>query len=387
MKLKEVLAAAAAALIGAATGANAQEPLKIGAVLEVTGPFASIAKQIENGMRLYIARHGDTVAGRKVELIIKDSTGAQPDVAKRLVTELVTRDKVDFVVGFGLTPNAMAAAPVVTEAKVPTIIMNAATSVIVSKSPYMARVSMTLPQVTMPIAQWAIKNNIKKVYSLVADYGPGLDAEATFKKNFTAAGGEIVGEVRTPLKNPDFGPFIQRIKDAKPEAVFIFLPAGEQGISFMKGYRERGLAEAGIRLIGPGDVVEDDILEAIGDSALGVVTTHHYSAAHDSPLNREYVKAYMERFKIRPNFMSVGGYDGMAVVYEVTRKLNGKIDPDKAMEVIKGMKIDSPRGPIQIDPVTRDVVQTVYVRKVEKKDGKLFNIEFDKFENVRDPGT
>jgi len=387
MKLKEVFAAAAAALIGAVTGANAQEPLKIGAVLEVTGPFASIAKQIENGMRLYIARHGDTVAGRKVELIIKDSTGAQPDVAKRLVTELVTRDKVDFVVGFGLTPNAMAAAPVVTEAKVPTIIMNAATSVIVSKSPYMARVSMTLPQVTMPIAQWAVKNKIKRVYSLVSDFGPGLDAEATFKKNFTAAGGEIVGEVRTPLKNPDFGPFIQRIKDAKPEAVFIFLPAGEQGISFMKGYRERGLAEAGIRLIGPGDVVEDDILEAIGDSALGVVTTHHYSAAHDSPLNREYVKAYMERFKIRPNFMSVGGYDGMAVVYEVTRKLNGKIDADKAMEVIKGMKIDSPRGPIQIDPVTRDVVQTVYVRKVEKKDGKLFNIEFDKFENVRDPGT
>ena len=388
MNARKVLAAVATAALAAVTaGADAQEPLKIGAVLEVTGPFASIAKQIENGMRLYIAQHGDTVAGRKVELIIRDSTGAQPDVAKRLVTELVTRDKVDFVVGFGLTPNALAAAPVVTEAKVPTIIMNAATSVIVSKSPYMARVSMTLPQVTMPIAQWALKNNIKRVYSLVADYGPGLDAEATFKKNFTAGGGEIVGDVRTPLKNPDFGPYIQRIKDAKPEAVFIFLPAGEQGIAFMKGYRERGLAEAGIRLIGPGDVVEDDILEAIGDSALGAVTTHHYSAAHDSPANHAYVKAYMDRFKIRPNFMSVGGYDGMAVVYEVTKRLNGKIDPDKAMEIIKGMKIDSPRGPIQIDPVTRDVVQTVYVRKVEKKDGKLFNVEFDKFDNVRDPGT
>jgi branched-chain amino acid transport system substrate-binding protein len=386
MRVKQAIAAVALAMLASA-GAQAQEPIKVGAVLEVTGPFASIAKQIENGMRLYMARNGDTVAGRKVELIIKDSTGAQPEVAKRLVTELVTRDKVDFVVGFGLTPNALAAAPVVTEAKVPTIIMNAATSVIVSKSPYMARVSMTLPQVTMPIAQWAVKNKIKKVYSLVADYGPGLDAEATFKKTFTAAGGEIVGEVRTPLKNPDFGPFIQRIKDAKPEAVFIFLPAGEQGIAFMKGYRERGLAEAGIRIIGPGDVVEDDILEAIGDSALGAVTTHHYSAAHDSALNRDYVKAYMDRFKIRPNFMSVGGYDGMAVVYEVAKKLNGKIDPDKAMEIIKGMKIDSPRGPIQIDPQTRDVVQTVYVRKVEKKDGKLFNIEFDKFENVKDPGN
>jgi branched-chain amino acid transport system substrate-binding protein len=388
MKLSKALAALATAAVAATTpAANAQEPLKIGAVLEVTGPFASIAKQIENGMRLYIAQHGDTVAGRKVELIIRDSTGAQPDVAKRLVTELVTRDKVDFVVGFGLTPNAMAAAPVVTEAKVPTIIMNAATSAIVSKSPYMARVSMTLPQVTLPIAQWAIKNDIKKVYTLVADYGPGLDAEATFKKTFTAGGGQIVGEVRTPLKSPDFGPYIQRIKDARPEAVFIFLPAGEQGIAFMKGYRERELAEAGIRLIGTGDVVEDDILEAIGDSALGVVSTHHYSAAHESAANRDYVKAYMERFKIRPNFMSVGGYDGMAVVYEVTKKLNGKIDPDKAMELIKGMKIDSPRGPIQIDAGTRDVVQTVYVRRVEKKDGKLFNIEFDKFDNVRDPGT
>jgi len=384
-KLKS--AATAVALAAAAAGANAQEPVKVGAVLEVTGPFASIAKQIENGMRLYMARNGDTVAGRKIELIIKDSTGAQPDVAKRLVTELVTRDKVDFVVGFGLTPNAMAAAPVVTEAKVPTIIMNAATSAIVSKSPYMARVSMTLPQVTMPIAQWAVKNKIKRVYSLVADYGPGLDAEATFKKTFTGAGGEIVGEVRTPLKNPDFGPYIQRIKDAKPEAVFIFLPAGEQGISFMKGYRERGLAEAGIRVIGPGDVVEDDIIEAIGDSALGAVTTHHYSAAHDSAANRDYVKAYTDKFKMRPNFMSVGGYDGMHVVYEVVKKLNGKLDPDKAMEIIKGMKIDSPRGPIQIDPNTRDVVQTVYVRKVEKKNGQLYNIEFDKFENVRDPGT
>ncbi len=389
MKTRKVLAGIALALLGVVgAGAHAQQPpLKIGAVLEVTGPFASIARQIEQGMRLYVAQHGDTVAGRKVELIIKDSTGAQPDVAKRLVTELVTRDKVDFVVGFGLTPNAMAAAPVVTEAKVPTIIMNAATSVIVSKSPYMARVSMTLPQVTLPIAQWALKNNIKKVYTLVADYGPGLDAEATFKKTFTAGGGQIVGDVRTPLKSPDFAPYIQRIKDAKPEAVFVFLPAGEQGIAFMKGYRERGLAEAGIRVIGTGDMIEDDIIEAIGDSALGVVSTHHYSAAHESPVNKAYVKAYEERFKMRPNFMSVGGYDGMAVVYEVTQKLNGKIDPDKAMDVIKGMKIDSPRGPIQIDATTRDVVQTVYVRRVEKKDGKLYNVEFDKFDNVRDPGN
>ena len=371
-----------------AISAAAQGTIKVGAVIDVTGPFASMGKQMENGIRLYMKQHGDMVAGKKVELIIKDTTGPVPDLAKRLVQELIARDKVDFIVGFALTPQALAAAPVVTDAKKPTIIMNAATSVIVTKSPYMARVSMTLPQVTAPIAQWATKNGIKRVYSLVADYGPGHDAEATFKKTFAEAGGQIIGEVRTPLKNPDFGPYIQRIKDAKPDAVFVFLPSGEQGISFMKGFRERGLAQAGIKLIGPGDVVEDDIIEAIGDSALGAITTHHYSTAHDSPLNKAFVKAYTDAYgaKARPNFVAVGAYDGMAVIYEVAKKLGGNIDGDKAMAVIKGMKLESPRGPIMIDPETRDVVQTVYVRRVEKRDGKLYNVEFDQFTNVKDPG-
>lgn len=386
---RTVLVAAwlAAGLLMAGT-AFAQNTIKVGAVIEVTGPFASIGKQMLNGMKLYMKENGDTVAGKKVELIVKDTTGANPDIAKRLVQELIARDKVSFIVGFGLTPNAMAAAPVVTETKTPTIIMNAATSAIVSQSPYMARVSMTLPQVTQPIAEWAAKNGIKKVYSLVADYGPGLDAEATFKKAFVAAGGELIGEVRTPLANPDFGPFIQRIKDARPDATFIFLPAGEQGIAFMKGFQERGLAEAGIKLIGPGDVVEDDILEAIGDPALGAITTHHYSTVHDSPVNQAYVKAYAAAYGpgVRPNFISVGGYDGMAVVYEVARKLNGVIDGDKAMALIKGMKLDSPRGPVTIDANTRDVVQNVYVRRAEKKDGKIYNVEFDTFTAVRDPG-
>jgi branched-chain amino acid transport system substrate-binding protein len=377
----------AATTFACGAAAYAQGTIKVGAVLDVTGPFASLGKQMESGMRLYMKQHGDTVAGKKVEVIVKDTTGPAPDLAKRLVQELVTRDKVDFVVGFALTPQALAAAPVVTEAKKPTIIMNAATSIIVTKSPYMARVSMTLPQVTAPIGQWATKNGIKRVYSLVADYGPGLDAEATFKKAFTSAGGQIIGEVRTPLKSPDFGPFIQRIKDSKPEAVFVFLPAGEQGIAFMKGFKERGLAEAGIKLIGPGDVVEDDIIEAIGDAALGAITTHHYSMAHDSPANKAFVKAYTDAYgaKARPNFVAVGGYDGMALVYEVAKKLNGVIDADKAMAIMKGYKTESPRGPISIDPETRDIVQTVYVRRVEKKDGRLYNIEFDKFENVKDP--
>ena len=385
---RTILAAAMASAVAfGATGAHAQNTIKVGAVLEVTGPFASLAKQMTNGMQLYMKQHGDTVAGKKIELIIRDSTGAQPDIARRLTQELIARDNVDFIVGFALTPNALAAAPVVTEAKKPTIIMNAATSVIVSRSPYMTRVSMTLPQVTQPIAEWAFKNNIRKVFTLVADYGPGLDAEATFKKAFTAAGGQIIGEVRTPFANPDFGPFIQRIKDAAPEATFIFLPAGEQAIAFMKGFQERGLGQAGIKLIGPGDVVEDDVLEAIGDVALGAITSHHYSMAHESPQNAAYVKAYTDAYgaTARPNFMSVAAYDGMAMIYEVARKLNGVIDGDKAMAVIKGMKLDSARGAISIDPETRDIIQTVYVRRVEKKNGRLFNVEFDKVVDVKDP--
>ncbi|MSO54767.1 MAG: ABC transporter substrate-binding protein [Rhodospirillales bacterium] len=388
MITRGILATAVASAVAfGASHAEAQNTIKVGAVLEVTGPFASLAKQMTNGMQLYMKQHGDTVAGKRIELIIRDTTGAQPDIARRLTQELIARDNVDFIVGFALTPNALAAAPVVTEAKKPTIIMNAATSVIVSRSPYMTRVSMTLPQVTAPIAEWALKNNIKKVFTLVADYGPGLDSEATFKKTFTAGGGQIVGEVRTPFTNPDFGPFIQRIKDAAPEATFIFLPAGEQAIAFMKGFQERGLPQAGIRLIGPGDVVEDDVLEAIGDVALGAITSHHYSMAHESPQNAAYVKAYTDAYgaTARPAFTSVAAYDGMAMIYEVARRLNGVIDGDKAMEIIKGMKIDSARGAISIDPETRDVIQTVYVRRVEKKNGRLFNVEFDKIADVKDP--
>lgn len=368
--------------------AQAQAPLKVGAVLEVTGPFAAFGRQMMNGMQLYMKQHGDSVAGRKVQLIVRDTTGAHPDIARRLVQELITRDKVDFIVGFGLTPNAMAVAPVVTEARVPTIIMNAATSAIVGQSPYMARVSMTLPQVTQPIAQWAARNGIRRAFTLVTDYGPGIDAESTFKRAFTEAGGQIIGEVRTPLSNPDFAPFLQRIKDARPEAVFVFLPGTDQGIAFMKGFDERGLGQAGIKLIGSGDVVEDDVLPALGDHAIGAITSHHYSAAHDSAANRAYVKAYAESYgtAIRPNFMSVAAYDGMAAIYEVTRRLNGTVDGDKAMAVLRGLTLESPRGTITIDAATRDVVQTVYIRRVEKRDGGLYNIEFDKIDGVRDPG-
>ena len=262
-KISSVLAARAFTM-----AAYAAEPLKVGLVLPMSGPFAAYGKQIEHGARLYLAQSGGMFSGRKVELIIKDDTGVAPEISKRAAQELVVKDKVDILAGFGLTPSAFAAAPVATEAKTPMIVMNAAASAITTKSEYILRVSHTLPQITAPIASWAAKNNIKKVYTMVADFGPGQDAQAQFKKTFTAAGGEVVGEVRTPVKNPDFAPFLQKIKDAKPEAVFLFVPPGEQTIAFMKGFAERDLAKAGIRIIATGDLTEEDVLDGVSDNAL-----------------------------------------------------------------------------------------------------------------------
>ena len=382
----------ASALLGlsmalAPTASSAQGVVKLGMVGEFSGPFAQYGQQILGGMKAYMKLNGDTVAGKKIEIVQKDTTGPSPDIAKRHAQELVTRDNVDILVGFGLTPNALAAAPVATEAKKLMVVMNAATSIITTRSPYIVRVSMTLPQVTQPMAVWAAKNGIKKVYTVVADYGPGLDSEKAFGEAFKAAGGEIVGSIHTPLQNPDFGPFIQRVKDAKPEAVFLFLPAGEQGIAFMKGYEERGLKQAGIKLIATGDITDDGVLEAMGDPTLGLITSFHYSAAHNSPENAAFKKAYSEvnGDKLRPNFMAAAGYDGMAVIYEALKKTGGSTDGDKLLAAIKGMKLTSPRGPIMIDPETRDVVQTVYIRKVEKVGGGLYNVEFDTFADQKDP--
>ncbi|WP_151636963.1 ABC transporter substrate-binding protein [Noviherbaspirillum aerium] len=390
MKISKILASIAA--IGTlgltSAAAYAQETIKVGLVAPFSGPFADYGKQMESGIKAYMKQHGDKVAGKKVEIIIKDTTGPVPEVAKRLAQELVVRDKVDFLAGFGLTPEALAVAPIAEQAKKPMIIMNAATSIITTKSNYIARVSMTLPQVSGPMATWAVKNNVKRVVTLVADYGPGIDAETAFKTNFIGGGGQVVESIRVPLRNPEFAPYIQRIKDAKPEAVFIFVPAGEQGIAFMKGYRERGLAEAGIKVIATGDLTDDHVLPAMGDAVLGVITSFHYSAAHDSPENKTFRKNFADANPGggRPNFMAVAAYDGIHAIYEVSKKLNGKIDGDKAMAALKGMKINSPRGPITIDPETRDVVQTVYIRKVEKVNGEVYNVEFDKYADMKDTG-
>jgi branched-chain amino acid transport system substrate-binding protein len=374
---------------GSAPAAATPSTIKIGLVASFSGPFADIGKQLENGINAYMKKHGDTVAGKKIEILRRDTTGPVPEVAKRLAQELVARDKVDFLAGFGLTPEALAAAAVATEGKTPMVIMNAATSIITTKSPYIVRFSMTLPQVSAPMGEWAPKNGIRKVATLVSDYGPGIDAEGAFIKTFTANGGTVIDSVRVPLKNPDFSSFIQRIKDAKPEAVFVFVPAGEQCISFMKSFHERGLAEAGIKIIATGDLTDDSKLQAMGDPAIGIVSTFHYSVAHDSPENKEFLAAYLDANGAAagsPNFMSVAAYDGMAAIYDTIKQLGGTMDSTRAMEILKNVSMTSPRGPIKIDPETRDVVQTVYVRRVEKVDGQLKNVEFAQVGVIKDPG-
>ncbi len=358
---------------------------RIGLLLPMTGPFASTGRQIEAAAKLYMAQNGDTVAGKKVELIIKDDTGT-PDVTKRLAQEMIVNDKVNVLAGFGLTPLALATAPLATQSKTPMVVMAAATSSITQASPYIVRTSFTLPQVTIGVADWAPKNGIKKVVSLVSDYGPGIDAERTFKDRFTFNGGTVVDAVRVPLRNPDFAPFLQKVRDAKPDAVFAFVPSGA-GSALMKQFAERGLDKAGIKLIATGDVTDDDILNDMGEVAVGVVTSHHYSAAHKSPLNQKFVEAFGKANKgLRPNFMAVGGYDGMRVIYEALKTTKGAGGGEALLDAMKGQVFESPRGPIFVDAQSRDIVQNVYIRKVEKVGGQLYNVEFETIKDVKDPG-
>src|SRR6266478_2764554 len=380
-----VTASAAIVLaLSAVDRAPAQDAVKIGLILPMTGQQASTGRQIDAAVRLYVQQNGANVAGKKVEVILKDD-GAVPDNTKRLAQELIVNDKVAFIAGFGVTPAALAAAPLATQAKVPEVIMAAGTSIITERSPYIVRTSFTLAQSSTIIGDWAAKNGIKKVATLTSDYAPGNDALNFFKEHFTSGGGEIVEEVKVPLANPDFAPFLQRMKDAKPDAVFVFVPAG-QGGNFMRQYAERGLDKAGIKVIGPGDVMDDDLLNGMGDAALGTVTAHLYSAAHPSAMNKDFVAAYKKSFNSRPGFMAVGGYDGIRLIYEALKKTGGKTDGDALVEAMKGMKWESPRGPISIDPETRDIVQNIYIRKVEKVDGELYNVEFATFEAVKDSG-
>jgi branched-chain amino acid transport system substrate-binding protein len=386
MSRNTIMTGLAAAAIGVSTfAAQAQSTVKVGVLLPMTGPQQSTGVQISAAIRLYMAQHGDTVAGRKIQVIVKDD-GAVADNSKRLAQELIVNEKVNFVAGFGVTPTAFAVAPLATEARIPQIVMAAGTSSITERSPYVVRTSFTLPQSCVIMAQWALKNGIKKVVSMVSDFAPGIDAENSFKDAFIKGGGEIAEFIRTPLNNPDFAPFLQRARDDKPDAVFIFVPAG-QGAIFVRQFLERGLDKSGIKIIGPGDVTDDDVLNGMGDQVIGTVTAHIYSAYHPSQMNKDYVAAIRKANNgMRPNFMSVGGYDGMHLIYEALTKTGGKVDGDALVAAMKGMAWESPRGPISIDPETRDIIQNVYMRKVGKMEGELHNVEFETFPNVKDPG-
>ena len=373
----------------AQTPSASQEPIKIGIVAPLSGVFATYGRQIQNGINVFLRENGDSIAGRKMQVIYRDNAGPNPELAKRMAQELVIKDKVDVLAGFPFTPDAMAAATVATDAKKPMITMLAATSVVITKSPYMVRSSYTIPQTALPMGQWAAKNKLKRVYTLVSDYGPGLDAETWFKKGFTDGGGEIVGEVRVPVNNRDFSPYLQRIRDARPDAVFTFLPAGEPIVSFMKGFAERDMAKAGIKVLATEGWADDDTLVAVGDAAIGAISTGFYSTANPSSQNRQFVANYSQvsEGRLLPNFIAVAAYDGMRLLSLAIEKQQGRVDPDATVAAMKGASFDSPRGPFLIDAATRDIVQTIYVRRVEKIDGKLRNTEFDKFPAVKDPGN
>jgi branched-chain amino acid transport system substrate-binding protein len=365
--------------------AMAADPIKIGLVVPMSGPFSYMGRQINAGVSLYMAEHGDTVDGRKVEIILRDDAG-NPNNTRRIAEELAVNDKVTVLAGFGLSPQAFATAPVATQSKTPMVVMQAATSSVTEKSPYIVRTSMTLPQVTVGIAEWASKNNVKKVVSLVSDFAPGVDAETSFNTRFTADGGQILSALRMPINTTDFSPYLQRAADAKPDAVFVFVPAGDSAAIFMKQFAERGMDKSGIKLLGTGDVVDDDVLGQMGDAALGTISSHHYSAAHPSAMNKQFVAAIEKANKgMRPSFMAVGGYDGMRVIMEGLKATKGA-GGEALVNAMKGQQFESPRGPVTIDPKTRDIVQNVYIRKVERVDGKLYNVEFETKKDVKDPG-
>jgi branched-chain amino acid transport system substrate-binding protein len=373
-----------AATMLAVTSANAQQTVKIGLIMSYSGQFADAATQMDNAIKLYVKQHGDTVGGKKIEIIRKDTGGPNPDVAKRLAQELVVRDKVDILAGFVLTPEAFGAGDVSAEAKKLMVVMNAATSVITTKSPYIVRTSLTIPQLERTFGQWAYKFGIRRVYTMVSDYGPGIDAETWFTKGFKDAGGQIVGSVRMPIASADFSSFVQRAKDVGPEAIFIFIPGGTQPASMTKAMQERGFPAG--KILGQGEITMDDnALKSMGDSAVGIRTVFHYGWEHNSPMNEAFVKAYRADFNRSPDVFSIGGWDGMHLIYEALKKTGGKADGDSLIAAAKGMKWESPRGPISIDPNTRDIVQTVYIREVQRINGKAQNVEIDKIENVKDP--
>jgi branched-chain amino acid transport system substrate-binding protein len=366
--------------------ALAEGTVKIGLIMPYSGPFADAGAQMQAGIDLYVKEHGDEVAGKKIVLIKKDTGGPNPDVAKRLAQELVVRDHVDILAGFALTPEALGAAPVATEAKKLMVDMNAATSIVTEKSPYIVRTSVTIPQINYAFGKWAAEQGIKHAYTLVADYGPGHDAEKSFARGFKEKGGEIVGADHSPVANPDFSAYVQRIKDAKPEAVYIFIPGGSQPAAIGKALADKGLTPPDTKLLGQGELTLPEALKSMGDNANGIITAFHYTLERKDPLNEKFVAGYEKLTNGRePDLFSIGGYDGMHLIYAALEKTKGDASGDALIKVAKGMSWESPRGPITIDPETRDIVQNVYIRKVEKVDGKLQNVIIDTIKDVKDP--
>ena len=374
---------AAAFIVLAPVDAVAEETVKVGLILPMTGPFTTTGKQVEAGARFYVQQNGATVAGKKIEIILRDDAGVA-DNSRRIAQELLARDKVNVLAGFGLTPIALAVAPLATETRTPMVVMAAATAIVTEGSPYIVRSSFPQAAPVVIIADWGASHGLKKVATLVSDFAPGHDSETYFKQTFTRAGGEVPLSLRVPLLNPDFAPFLQRVRDINPDTAFIYFP-GTQASIFAKQFAERGLGSSGIKIIGPGDLTDDDGLNGMGDQMLGMITSGSYSAAHDSVLNRAYVAAFEKANGFRPNFVSVGAYDGLQLIYEGLKKTNGNADGDTLLAAIKGMAFESPRGPISIDAETRDIVQNIYIRKVEKVNGALHNIEFATYEAVKDP--
>jgi branched-chain amino acid transport system substrate-binding protein len=380
--MRRILIAAALAL--ASAGAAAQETVKVGLILPMTGPFTTTGRQVEAGARFYMQQNGATVAGHQIELILRDDGGV-PDNSKRIAQELLTSDKVNILAGFGLTPIALAVAPLATQTKTPMVVMAAATAIVTQRSPYIVRSSFPQAAPVVIIADWEAKHGLKKVATLVSDFAPGHDSETYFKERFTQAGGEVVLSLRVPLLNPDFAPFLQRVRDAAPEGVFVFVPAG-QAATLMRQFVERGLTSSGIRLFGAGDITDDDLLDSMGDAALGIETAYFYSAAHPSEKNKTFVEGVKRANNgMRANFFGVSGYDGMHLIHEAVKKTDGKTDGESFIGAVKGMTWESPRGPMTIDPETRDVINNIYLRRVEKVNGELWNVEFATVENVKDP--
>lgn len=378
---------ATATLLGLVS-AQAQDTIKIGLIMSYSGQFADLGTMMDAGVKLYMKEHGDKVAGKKIEIIRKDSgaAGTAPDVAKRLAQELIVRDKVDILAGFSLTPDALASADVFTESKKVAVIMNAATAIITAKSPYFARVSIPLPQAMSALGTWAAKHGSKQVFTMVTNYGPGIDSEVAFQTAFKAAGGTVVGGVRFPVANPDFSAFAQQLKDSKADSAYLFVPGGEQPAAMGRALAEHGISPKTTKLFSSGELVNDDPLKSMGESAVGIISGWNYSWVHKSPENEKFVKGIREMLNGRnPDQFTVSGYDGMALIYKALEKTKGKADGDTLIAAMKGMAWESPRGPISIDPETRDIIQTIYLRRVENVGGKIQNVEFDKLEKVKDP--